>query len=379
MPRKGENIYKRKDGRWEGRFLKYHNKNKAIYGSVYAYSYQDVKIKLEEAKRALPGQPSKRIGTVTELSGEWLNELQHTLKESSINKYEDILRCYILPWFGNSDLSEITNGQIIDFGNHLLSYGGVEGKGLSSSMVLEVMSIMNGLRIHALQQNQNVSYTTECFHLKREGKDIRVLSTREEELLINWLCDHMNRTSLAVLLCLFTGIRIGEVCALICEDFDFFAGVLHISKTMQRVRVKNHPEKKTEVKILKPKSRNSIREIPIPDNMEAFLRAYMTDDDAFLLTGRKDHFVEPRTLENRFRSILKECGIEHANFHTTRHTFATRCVENGFEIKCLSEILGHSSVSITLNRYVHPSIKVKGENMARITSLYPLKGDVEAC
>lgn len=138
---------------------------------------------------------------------------------------------------------------------------------------------------------------------------------------------------------------------------------------MQRIRVKDNPNRKTEVKILRPKSDCSTRTIPIPDILLPVLKVNYSEG-AFLLTGDKKKFVEPRTMQNRFRSILKKAGIAHANFHATRHTFATRCVEAGFDIKCLSEILGHADVSITLNRYVHPTMNLKAENMAKLTGLF---------
>ena len=96
-------------------------------------------------------------------------------------------------------------------------------------------------------------------------------------------------------------------------------------------------------------------------------------EGAYLLSGHSKYFIEPRTMENRFKSILKKCGIEQMNFHALRHTFATRCIELGFDVKSLSEILGHASVNITLNRYVHPSMKLKRENMNKLSELFAVK------
>lgn len=137
---------------------------------------------------------------------------------------------------------------------------------------------------------------------------------------------------------------------------------------MQRLRV-NGKERKTEVKILEPKSKHSIRTIPLPDVLVRLLKKYYKKD-AFLLTGDKDRFIEPRVMQNRFKRILKKCGIEDANFHATRHTFATRCVELNFDIKSLSEILGHASVTITMNKYVHPSMELKAENMNKFSGRF---------
>ena len=138
---------------------------------------------------------------------------------------------------------------------------------------------------------------------------------------------------------------------------------------MQRVQTSTVSKSKTVVLIQSPKSECSIRKIPIPAEILQLLIPIKQPDEAFLLTGMTHKFLEPRSLENRFKSIINECGIENTNFHSLRHTFATRCVELGFDIKSLSEILGHSNVNITLNRYVHPSMELKKENMNRLSEL----------
>ena len=91
------------------------------------------------------------------------------------------------------------------------------------------------------------------------------------------------------------------------------------------------------------------------------------EKQGYMLTCLEDYCIEPRTLQKQFKRILKETGIKETNFHTLRHTFATRCVEARFDIKSLSEILGHSSVNITMNRYVHPTMELKRQNMQRLT------------
>ena len=141
---------------------------------------------------------------------------------------------------------------------------------------------------------------------------------------------------------------------------------------MQRVRLRDSSTKKTSVRITPPKSECSIRTIPIADNIKDYLLSER-GRGTFLLPGCKKPYVEPRTLQNRFHAILSNAGIKNANFHTLRHTFATRCIEQGMDVKCLSEILGHSSVSITLNRYVHPSLSLKIESINKLSSAFPLK------
>lgn len=295
-----------------------------------------------------------------------------TLKKSSINKYEDILRRYIFPEFGDKELSSITNQHIIRFTNSLLSGGGVKKQGLSTATVAEILSTMNGIRVYAMKMDLSVSFSLECISLKREQGDIRVFSLEEEEKLLSYLKEHLDLFSLGVMLCLYTGIRVGELCAMKWDDINLLERQMHVSKTMQRLRVDAASGKRTEVRILEPKSACSVRMIPLPEVLVELLTEFHKPG-AYVLTGKENRYVEPRTMQNRFKKILSASHIRDANFHATRHTFATRCIELGFDIKSLSEILGHASVSITMNRYVHPSMALKAENMNRFSELFAVK------
>lgn len=376
MPKTGENIYKRKDGRWEGRYAKERVNGKIRYGAVYARNYREVKRKLEEAKtaqkEATGTQSQKRAGKVTDLGYLWLSEMALTLKDSSRNKYEDILRHYIVPELGEAEFSEVSNQRILDFVNNLLARGGVRKQGLAPSTVSEILSVLNGIRIYAMQRDYAVRFSPECVGLKRAQGDIRVFSIEEEELLVHYLEEHMDFSTLGILVCLFTGIRVGELCAMKWDDISLSERNMHISKTMQRLRTSGLDGSRTEVKIQEPKSACSVRTIPLPGILMRHLEKYHLPG-TFLLTGKSSQYVEPRTMQNRFKKTLLACGISDANFHTTRHTFATRCIELGFDVKTLSEILGHANVAITMNRYVHPSMALKAEHMERLSELFTVK------
>ena len=372
MPRTGKNIYKRKDGRWEGRYIKEHVDGRARYGTVYARSYRDVKVKLEEAKRMQRKRPVALAGKVRDISYCWLSEMSLTLKESSKNKYEDILYHYILPEFGTAELSEIGNQCVIDFANTLLSRGGANNQGLSPSTVSQILSVLNGIRIYALRRDYTVKFSLACISLKQEKTDIRIFSLEEEKRLVSYLMEHMDFSAVGILICLFTGIRLGELCAMKWDDINLTERRMHVNKTMQRLRIANTNGVRTEVKIQEPKSTSSIRTIPLPEMLMKILEEFY-HPGTFLLTGENSRYVEPRTMQNRFKKILMSCEIPDANFHATRHTFATRCIELGFDIKSLSEILGHAGVTITMNRYVHPSMALKTENMERFSNLFVVK------
>lgn len=195
---------------------------------------------------------------------------------------------------------------------------------------------------------------------------MRVLTPSERESLIGILMEDMDSFKFGVFLVLYTGIRIGELCALQWKDIDFARATLKVRKTIQRIQnTDSHATSKTKIVISEPKSKSSIREIPLTSSIMEIAWKFVSFPDSYILTGT-GRYIEPRTMQNHFKLYVKQSGISDANFHALRHTFATRCVEVGFEIKSLSEILGHASVNITLNRYVHSSFELKRSNMSKL-------------
>ena len=373
MPRKGENIFKRKDGRWEGRYIKDHIGSKAVYGYVYGKSYKDVKEKKQAAINRLSAletevTPSKETPTVEAICFLWLESLKSVRKDSTIVKYQNQLVSHILPAFGSMKIDSISNDNIISFSNDLLSK-----KKLAPKTASDILSRIKSIRKYAILLGYAVKFQTECFTIPHAHEDIRVFSMSEEEILIDYLYKDQNLISLGILICLFTGIRIGELCALQWSDISLSDKELHITRTMQRLKNLNgDTDKKTYICITEPKSKHSIRKVPIPDNiMDSLRQAYI--NEGYLLTGSTCKFIEPRTMENRFKTILRNCGIEDANFHTLRHSYATRCIEAGVDVKALSEMLGHANVNITLNRYVHPTMQFKHENIKKLSELFAVK------
>ncbi|MBR2208304.1 MAG: site-specific integrase, partial [Synergistaceae bacterium] len=266
------------------------------------------------------------------------------------------------------NLSDINNEDIISFSNKLLTEGR-NGQKLSPKSVSDILSRMKSIRRFALIRGYEVNYVPNAVEIPLRQGQIKVLTSTEENKLLRYLKNHFDLTALGIILSLFTGLRIGELCALKWSDFSFGDKEFRVQRTMQRLHNLNEDTaKKTFIDIDAPKSPSSVRKIPIPAELLKYLKsAYVKD--AYVLSGSKDKFVEPRTLENRFKRVLKKCGLEKFNFHVLRHSFATKCVELGFDIKSLSEILGHSSVNITLNRYVHPSMKLKHANMNKLNIL----------
>lgn len=253
----------------------------------------------------------------------------------------------------------------------LLSVGGTDKRGLSSKTVSDVLSIIKAVLKFSFRRKHTIDQSAMDVSVKLKSGQLRILSPQETALLIEKLLGNKNLTSIGILICLFTGIRIGELCALTWGDVSFETETIHIHKTMQRLQT-SMENKKTKIFISEPKSQCSIRDIPLPSVLLKRLPEAGTPD-SYILTGSPYKYIEPRTMQNHFKKILAECKIDDANFHTLRHTFATRCVEGGFDIKSLSEILGHANVNITLNRYVHPSMKSKKKSMEMISEIFAVK------
>lgn len=306
-----------------------------------------------------------------QVTEEWFAFLKPQLKESSIIKYRNILNLYLLPEYGDCRISEISRADITAFGNRLLTDGGRKQEGLSPKTVTGIIAVMKSIFGYAVQEMELPLPDIRGVYIKQPQKSLRVLSRVEQQKLSSYLCRNPSLCNLGVLTCLYTGLRIGEICALKWGDILFDEQYLYVHKTMQRLQTLSEEGEKTTILISAPKSECSVRKIPIPNELFRLLVDYRQPDEAYFLTGYPERYIEPRTMENRFKLMLSHCGISNAHFHTLRHTFATRCVELGFDVKSLSEILGHSTVNITMNRYVHPSMELKQKNMNMLSELFP--------
>ena len=194
--------------------------------------------------------------------------------------------------------------------------------------------------------------------------EITLLDEKEQTKLQEYIGHNQNKATLGVALSMTTGIRIGELCALQWQDIDLEKRILTVSKTMQRVQIQGG-DKKTKLVITEPKSESSRRKIPIPKGMIAFLEKFKSKDSEHIVSG-KEKPIEPRAMQYRFQKILKNVKLPSVHFHALRHIFASTCIKLGFDVKALSELLGHSTVELTLNRYVHSSFEQKIKYMERL-------------
>lgn len=372
MSKKGENIYKRKDGRWEGRYIRLYDENgKARYGYIYGKTYNDVKKRLLEKKAFSCKQLetlSRCSAIYSEVLDAWLQSTRINIKESTYVHYQHLINTHIRPQLGKYQLSKISTQLIEGFIEKQLNSGRVDQSGgLSAKTVTDILTIVKSTMEYARYNNLVVSCNLSKLTVKKKDKEMRVLCQSEQDALIRVLIADMDLYKFGVLLSLYTGIRIGELCALQWENLSIVNSTLKVRKTMQRIQETNvGAASKTKVIITEPKSDCSIRDIPLPSFLVEIARQFSNHPKAYVLSGECGKYVEPRTMQNHFKSYVAESGIDDANFHALRHTFATRCIEVGFEIKSLSEVLGHSNVNITLNRYVHSSFELKHNNMNKL-------------
>lgn len=354
MPKRGSNIYKRKDGRWEARYVKAINADGTKkYASVYAGSYREAK-----NKQVLCMQNTHLTGTgnanmlLEELMWEWLNSTANKVKRSTYLKYESMIRNHLTSGIGKIQVKYITGCMIDRFTDEKL-HG---KKPLSAKTVNDLLVIM-GMGFSYAQQEYGLP-KPPLRRVKEIPKEMRVLSVAEQQILERYLSGDMDLCKLGVLLALYTGLRVGELCALQWEDIQ--EGNIIVNKSVRRIKNGNT----TVVEFASTKTPASNRIIPLPTFLHALIEQHRTVGP--VLRTSQGKLVEPRLMQMKFSKYIADCGLEKANFHALRHTFATRCVEARFDVKTLSEILGHTDVKTTLNRYVHSSYELKQRNMEKL-------------
>lgn len=371
MPKHGENIHKRKDGRWEGRYKNGKGANgKTKYASVYGKTYTEVKKKLAECTQKPKNQT---ISANREISFKaalllWKETNKHKHKGSTEVKYTYLIEKHILPELGNYKLSEINSLIIADFMNNKLQNGRIDKKGgLAPSYVRTIMLIISEVLEFAVYERLCDPIHVKINKPSVSKSELRILTHEEQKRLERVLLEDIDETKLGILLSLHTGLRISEVCALTWNDIDLTTGVIHLRFTVSRVKNEAKDDSsKTKLVITNPKTKSSSRDIPIAEHLLDLLKMMHGKRKSKYVVSVKDEFISPRTYEHRFHKLLDKAGISQINYHALRHTFATRCIEVGIDVKTLSEILGHATVSITLNTYVHSSMDRKREQMEKL-------------
>lgn len=299
----------------------------------------------------------KRGMSFDELAKEWLCYVSKSKKQPTYIKYKGIYEKYLLPKLGQTTINQLDTKLLQE----------VFTKDMSESINKSICCVLNQIMAYGnkMYQYPIIYYGERNIHKKQ--KKISILSQKEQSALLHYLFQEMDIYKLGIYLCLSTGLRLGEICALKWEDIDCNTHMLRVCRTVQRLAVNDNSITKTELVELEPKTYHSMREIPIPHQLYELLWTYYTEKP-YVIQGERP--MEPRTYQYKFQSYLEEAGITHTNFHILRHTFATNCINNGADVKSVSEILGHSDVKITLNRYVHPPVDTKRGYLEQLVSRY---------
>lgn len=336
-----ENIKQRPKGIWEGKnIIGIDFSNNPIYETIYGNTYEEVSKILKIKDISYP----KRFCLFEEKINEWLEYEKISLKVSTYSYYHTVVDNHIRKELGIIPLNELDNKIISNFINKLYL------KHISESTIKQILKILKQIfKFCNLEIKLNMP--------KSKRKEISILSDDENDILLKYLYNNMNNKNFSILLSIKLGLRIGEVCALKWSNFDLSSGLVKIEKTVERI--KNYDtsiNSKTRLLLIDAKTDHSIRVLPLSNSLIEIVNKLIKNEnkDSFILTS-KDNYMDPRTFFNYYKKVLNTCGIKNT-YHCLRHTFATKCVDNGLNIKAVSEILGHSNIQTTLSLYVHPDL-----------------------
>jgi len=348
--RKGENIYLRKDGRWEGRYQRGRKANGRIrYGYVYGKSYTEVKQKIFPLRvhySTLHQTRGVSSESFEEWATQWLEEIQGEVKTSTFSSYFYKLKRYVFPTIKHIPLNELSG----ELGKLLLKE---LQKKLARSTIQVIFRIVNKCLNNAKKNGKIITNPFSEIQLpKVKRKKVSALTLSEQMELMEIAQKEKKDRGLPVLLALHSGMRIGEIAALKWEDIDFDSNLIHVNHTYQRIGALNSNDK-TQLIFTESKTDSSIRVIPIGKILKKLLLKHRKNSKTSFVFSTNGHPCEPRLLTYHFHQIRKKANLQKIHFHQLRHTFATRCLESKGDISSVSALLGHSSTQMTLDTYVH--------------------------
>ncbi len=292
----------------------------------------------------------KQISEVIEL---WKTNKKQYVKKSSFSAYTLLVENHLLPTFGSKYSIEETEVQAFVF-QKLKA-------GLSQKTIKDILIVLKMILKFGAKHKWLIYAPFDIqFPTEREKHNIEVLTKNDQRKIMNYIQEHFTFRNLGVYICLSSGMRIGEVCALTWEDIDTNNGVISVNRTIQRIYVIEDGSRKTELILDTPKTKNSIREIPISKDLLRILKPFkkIVNPSFFVLTNDAKP-TEPRTYRSYYKNLMRELKMPELKFHGLRHSFATRCIESNCDYKTVSVLLGHSNISTTLNLYVHPNMEQK--------------------
>ncbi|MDR2563930.1 MAG: site-specific integrase [Prevotellaceae bacterium] len=305
----------------------------------------------------------KTQNKISEIINLWIVDKKQYVKTSSFSAYMLLIENHLLPAFGNRYAIEEQDVQAFVFQKL--------DDGLSQKSVKDILVVLKMVMKFGAKNNfwEYVPFEIK-FPTERIKSHIEVLSRSNQRRMMNYVREHFTFRGLGIYICLSTGIRIGEICALTWNDIDTDSGIIYIRKTIQRVYVIENNVRRTELIIDTPKTRNSIRDVPMTKDLVKILKPVVkiVKGSFFVLTNDSKP-TEPRTYRNYYKKLMKDLRMPELKFHGLRHSFATRCIESNCDYKTVSVILGHSNISTTLDLYVHPNHEQKRKCIDRMSKI----------
>lgn len=289
---------------------------------------------------------------------EWLQFKKNQIKESTYLNYKFIINSKFKDEFGDKTIEQLLK---YNFNEYIANLR----EDLANKTVKDITSILKSI-LKYTELKYDVNFKLSLVSSPSIYKqNIEIFKERERKRIEGYCLRSNELRDLGILISLYAGLRIGEVCALKWKDIDFDTKCIDVTHTLQRVYVS---KKETKIIYTTPKTQKSIRRIPLAKVLYAKLKEMSKDypKDAFVLTGSSDRWIEPLGYRYTYKSILQHSRVKYKKYHTLRHTFATRCVKVGMDTKSLSEILGHANVTITLNIYVHSSFETKNKYINKL-------------
>lgn len=293
----------------------------------------------------------------------WKEDKRQYVKRSTFAAYTLLIENHILPSFGKMAFVEEQDVQA--FVLQKLDEG-LSQKTIKDILIVLKMVLRFGIKNRMIEYRQiDIKFPTE-----RNKRSIDILSRSHQKQIMEYIQSHFTFKNLGIYICLSAGIRIGEICALTWDDLDVENGIIHVRKTIQRIYMIDGDRKHTEVILDTPKTKNSIREIPMTRDLLKMIRPIkkIVNGNFYVLTNESTP-TEPRTYRNYYKQLMQTLGLPSMKFHGLRHSFATRCIESKCDYKTVSVLLGHSNISTTLNLYVHPNMEQKKKCMEQMSKL----------
>lgn len=362
MARRGENIYKRKDGRYEGRYVVGRTeKGRTKFGYVYSRQYNTVKEEL--VRRKSENQVRARAAgrdslTLSACMTSWLSELRGSVKQSSYQTYRSLAEKHVLPAIGSMPLPQVTAEAIFNFAENLIV------SGLACSTVKGICRLVSACLRYALEEGHIAKNPCRKLRIPMEQMEKQRILTNPEQERVSRAAQESSE--LSVLLAAYTGMRLGEICALKWTDIDWEKGTICVCRTVQRIRRAGGG---TILIVDTPKSLRSRRTLPVPAFIIDLLKKQSRSTLSEYIFGEELRPAEPRTVQRRFQKFMKRIGIAGAHFHTLRHSFATRLIELGVDIKTVSTLLGHSSAKTTLDFYAHSRLDMQRSAVEKLAAV----------